>query len=241
MGMALSPIAALTAIYALYKYLVDDKVIAIWQNIGWILLFSISTITAIAGGSRISVAGLIMASAILLIFSWRRVANNKIVAVVLASSFLGLIAVASPFINNSIAYKNRLSMDAGTMFSSRADKWEGRIAEFESSPLTGIGFSAQTVFNSQFDNEEKIIDGKSPEPGSSWLSLLAQTGVLGTGCFVVFLVTVIKVMIRRPNPLLLSVFAFLLLNGFCEGWLLYSSALLFPLFWLCQNEITLYE
>lgn len=235
MGMALSPIAALTAIYALYNYLFTEKNIPLWQTAAWLVVFGLSVITAVAGGSRIAIAGLIVASAILLFFAWRRRANKRTVAVVLLSSFIVLIAVASPLINTSIAYKNSMAMGTGSIFSSRTDKWEGRIAEFESSPLTGIGFSAQTIFNSQYDNAEDTLKGISPEPGSSWLSLLAQTGILGTVCFLAFLVPVINKLLSRPHLLLLSVFAFLLLNGCCEGWLLYSSALLFPVFWILTS------
>lgn len=235
LGMSLSPIAALTAIYSLYSFL--NALVGRKRRIALLALYCAATITAIAGGSRIAIVGLIVGSAIILAFSWRkgqRTLSLSLLGVVLA---IGAVSIASPAINSSIKYKASLAIDAGNPFSSRLDKWEGRLTEFQSAPFAGIGFSAQTVFNSPYDNEEKILSGNSPEPGSSWLSLLAQTGIPGTGMFLMFLIPVSINLLRDPHPLMLAVFTFLLLNGCCEGWLLYSSAILFPLFWLSTTLI----
>lgn len=234
-GMSLSPVAALTAIYALYQSLSIS--LGRKQRIVWLALYCAATITAIAGGSRIAIVGLIVGSAIILAFGWRKRQRKLALGLLGVIVAIGAVSIASPAINSSIRYKTSLAIDAANPFSSRLDKWGGRVAEFQSAPLTGIGFCAQTVFNSPYDDEAYILNGNSPEPGSSWLSLLAQTGLLGTGVFLVFLIPVSVCLLRNPNPLMLAVFTFLLLNGCCEGWLLYSSAILFPLFWLLTSLI----
>lgn len=233
LGMSLSPIAALTAVFSIHKSL--NISIGRKQRIAWLALYCAATITAIAGGSRIAIVGLIVGSAIILAFGWMKGQRSLALGWLGLIVIIGTVSVATPSINSSIRHKTAWAIEAGSPFSSRHDKWGGRLAEFQSAPLAGIGFSAQTVFNSPYDNEEKILSGNSPEPGSSWLSLLAQTGILGTGLFLVFLIHVIIKLSRNPNPLLLAVFAFLLLNGCCEGWLLYSSAVLFPIFWLSTS------
>lgn len=235
LGMSLSPVAALTAIYALYQSLcifLGRK-----RRIAWLALYCAATITAIAGGSRIAIVGLIVGSAIILAFGWRKRQHKLVLGLLGVIVAIGAVSIASPAINSSIRYKTSLAIDAANPFSSRLDKWGGRVAEFRSAPLTGIGFCAQTVFNSPYDDEAYILNGNSPEPGSSWLSLLAQTGILGTGMFLMFLIPASIKFLRNPNPLMLSVFAFMLLNGCCEGWLLYSSAILFPLFWFLTSLI----
>lgn len=229
-GMSLSPVAALPAIYALYQSLSIS--LGRKRRIAWLALYCAATITAIAGGSRIAIVGLIVASAIILAFGWRKVQRKLALGLLGVIVAIGAVSIASPAINSSIRYKTSLAIDAGNPFSSRLDKWGGRVAEFRSASLTGIGFCAQTVFNSPYDDEEYILNGNSPEPGSSWLSLLAQTGLLGTGMFLMFLIPVSVNLLRNPNPLMLAVFTFLLLNGCCEGWLLYAGNILFPVFWL---------
>lgn len=235
MGMALSPVAALTAVYALYQSL---SISLGWKRrIAWLALYCAATITAISGGSRIAIVGLIVGSAIILAFGWRKRQHKLVLGLLGVILAIGAISIAIPSINISIKYKTEWAIESGSLFSSRLDKWGGRVAEFRSAPLTGIGFCAQSVFNSPYDDQEAIRRGDSPEPGSSWLSLLAQTGLLGAAILLVFLISVISRLIRHPHSLLLAVFAFLLLNGCCEGWLLYSSAILFPLFWLLTSIV----
>ncbi len=235
LGMALSPVAALTAIYTLYRVL--NSATGRKQRIAWLVLFCAATINTIAGGSRIAAVGLVVGSAIILAFGRRKGQRKLAFSIIGLFAAIGAISIAIPSINISIKYKTEWAIESGSLFSSRLDKWGGRLTEFKSAPLTGIGFCAQTVFNSPYDNQEAILLGESTEPGSSWLSLLAQTGLLGAAIFLVFLISVISRLIRHPHPLLLAVFAFLLLNGCCEGWLLYSNAILFPLFWLLTSLI----
>lgn len=234
LGMALSPVAALSAILSLYKMLKAGNTYGT-RAVGWAIVCAISVITAVAAGSRIAVAGLLCASIVLMVAGWRNGSRNR---VALALSLLAAVCLASisvPAVRESVSMKNALSMEAGSPFSSRIDRWTGRLAEFESAPLTGIGFSAQTVFNSEFDDPESVLAGASTEPGSSWLSLLAQTGLIGTITFIAFLGSVLKRFVRHPRPFLLAVLLFIMINGICEGWLLYSGGLLFPFFWILTS------
>ncbi len=228
LGMALSPIAALTAIYALWRYF--SRAQSLIHCLAWLLFYAAATVTAIAAGSRIAVVGLIAASVVIIALALRKSkARVLLVSAIIIS--IGALSLFSPQINDTISMKMSYAAEARTPFSSRLDKWEGRLAEFESSPLTGIGFSAQTISSSRHDIPELYLAGQSPEPGSSWLSLLAQTGLLGTALFVISQIVSYR-SVRRSSGLQGAVLGFLLLNGLCEGWLLYSSALLFPLFWM---------
>ncbi len=70
LGMALSPVAALTAIYTLYRVL--NSATGRKQRIAWLVLFCAATINTIAGGSRIAAVGLVVGSAIILAFGRRK-------------------------------------------------------------------------------------------------------------------------------------------------------------------------
>ncbi len=232
LGMALSPVAALSAILSLYKMLTAGN-----RAVVWTILCAISVITAVAAGSRIAVAGLACAAVYLIILGWRKGSRNRVVLALSIIVAVCLVSISVPAVRESVSMKNALSVEAGSPFSSRIDRWTGRLAEFESAPLTGIGFSAQTVFNSEFDNPESVLAGSSTEPGSSWLSLLAQTGLIGTITFIAFLGTVLKRSVRHPHLFPFAVLMFLLINGICEGWLLFSGGLMFPFFWLSLNNL----
>ncbi|MCM1070748.1 MAG: O-antigen ligase family protein [Bacteroides sp.] len=234
LGMALSPVAALSAILSLHKMLTSGCSCGA-RAVAWAIVCVISVITAVAAGSRIAVAGLVCAAAILMVVAWRKGSRQKVVLALSMMAAVGLVSVCVPAVRESVSMKNALSVEAGSPFSSRIDRWTGRLAEFESAPLTGIGFSAQTVFNSEFDDPESVLAGSSTEPGSSWLSLLAHTGLIGTIAFIAFWGAVLKHSAKHPRPFLLAVLSFLVINGICEGWLLFSGALMFPFFWILTS------
>ena len=58
---------------------------------------------------------------------------------------------------------------------SRANKWNSRLIEFDNAPFIGIGFSSIDI--NGLDNFDRVTG--QIEPGSSWLSLLSMTGLIG--------------------------------------------------------------
>lgn len=92
-----------------------------------------------------------------------------------------LIGVTTKFENN---------IASGGIMSSRENKFAARISEFSSNPLIGIGFA-------QIDPELDAISGNGVvEPGSSWLSILSMTGLIG---FIFFLIILTKSYCKALN------------------------------------------
>jgi len=61
------------------------------------------------------------------------------------------------------------------LFDSRTDKVKYRIQEFIASPVYGVGFSAVD----KNIGDEYVTESGTIEPGSSWLGILSQTGLIG--------------------------------------------------------------
>lgn len=61
------------------------------------------------------------------------------------------------------------------LLDTRAEKFDYRLAEFASSPLYGVGFSAIDIHGGDSYNPST----GQIEPGTSWLAILAQTGLIG--------------------------------------------------------------
>lgn len=82
----------------------------------------------------------------------------------------------------------------GSMMYSRERKIEARIAEFKSSPITGIGFA--TV-----DPKLDVVDFSNGriEPGTSWLAVLSMTGLLGFSAFLIICILTFKKVMAHQN------------------------------------------
>lgn len=246
MGMTLSPMAAIVALASFWALLNLNTtqhfnlnrlrhrktVIAIL-----VLIALISIFTCFIGGSRITCAGLIVALVAMCIHQRRRILQllrrRSVRLALLVTSLAGALLLPSSL--EAIKFKIAVSATHGTQLYSRAQLWQDRLHEFSTSPLTGIGYSAQLpTSRPNLDNPLAL------EPGSSWLSLLSFTGLLGAISFALFLITLLRRtrhLTSRTRAILLPLLLLFLINGITEGWLLFAGALLFPVFWLTCSLI----
>ena len=74
--------------------------------------------------------------------------------------------------------------------------------------------------------------GGPREPGSSWLTLLSQTGLIGFGAFALWLGSWLLRQIRQRHGYTIAMAIMLLITGISEGWLTYTGGLVFLCFWL---------
>ena len=144
-----------------------------------------------------------------------------------------VFACTMPLWQNSISglvEKQNKNVTAGSTFNSREDKWEQRIVEFKSSPIFGYGFASVDPAN----KDNSIGDGgKSIETGSSWLSVLSMTGIVGF--FIIMRIYVRSFSLAyqwRKESLLLSVLILLSVNMFTEGYIFFGGSFLSFLFWI---------
>lgn len=124
------------------------------------------------------------------------------------------------------------------LYASRRSNWDTRLAEFKSSPIIGIGFAHIT--------DHVDIETGTSEPGSSWLAVLAQTGVLGAGVVILLFLGNLWMLIRdKENTLMAATLGGLLvlfiLHMMAEGYLLASGSYLFFYLWLLLGNIQLYK
>ena len=157
--------------------------------------------------------------------------QSKSFAVVRNLVIVGIAAVAfAPFLmKNSQAMMNKKNgLEITTQNTSRDELWGQRMEEFKSSPIFGIGFAAHGVgANKQVGRNES---------GGSFISVLAQAGIIGF----VFIVVIWFSAIMLPhavghNPDLIMVyaaFAFMSVHSIIEGYMFQAGWYLCLIIWL---------
>ncbi len=235
-GMALSPMAALVAIGALWIS-INGHLKPRWRILGLTIALT-GTITCIAAGSRMAVISLFICMILIAVCQHKiliRYFRTRTGVITVAVLFI-ILCVSLPYSLKVINYKQSIADKHNSILFSRAQKWQTRWAEFESSPLLGIGYA------NAFKEKDNL--GETPGafiPGSSWLTVLTYGGIAGGIPFLWFMFDLVKRLWRRRGKseysLLSGLLVFFLLNGMTEGWLLFAGALMFPLFWLTCSEI----
>lgn len=128
---------------------------------------------------------------------------------------------------------------SGEQYGSRTLKWESRMEEFASSPVFGVGFSAQDP------NGKDYYDKKTGtvEPGSSWLCILSMTGIIGFILILYMFVSPIPFLQNTPIPyncLLLGLMSFFFMSFVSEGYIFAGGNGMCSVAWLvfgCANDV----
>ncbi|MGM0945461.1 MAG: O-antigen ligase family protein [Bacteroidota bacterium] len=152
-----------------------------------------------------------------------------------------LILSSAPFwldYTEGIQQKFEYAEDKGDALATRRANWESRILEFNSSPIFGIGFSNST---SQLNEDTGTI-----EPGSSWLAVLSQTGLLGALIVFGIFINSFLILLRDKENILVSatlggILMLFLVHMFAEGYLLASGNYLFFYVWLLVAVIQIFN
>lgn len=112
--------------------------------------------------------------------------------------------------------------------TSRDALWTDRMAEFHSSPLVGVGFGAHGV-----GMDKKV---SRVETGGGWISILAQTGILG---FILALSIIFKaytpIYMIRDNSFIICIYAtylFFCVHSIVEGYMFQGGWYLCLIFWM---------
>ena len=246
--MLLAPIAAITFINALSRLLhtnLKGKFTTIQKiTIPFYVLVSLSALLmVIVAGSRAAMLATLFA--IILLF-WQLRSNPR----KLISMIVGLITIVAScwiFTDKLFATATRkfnVAIEHNSLTYSRDELWQARWQEFKDSPIIGIGFAHSTHFSPTWDRE-KTIGADVSEPGSSWLSILSNTGILGLAIFVWFNLRQVVRMIKKKKDsktmLFFSLWLLLIVHGFFEGWALYAGSLTFFFYWIIMSQIHNYN
>lgn len=232
-SMFLSPMAATSALICYYHYRKTDKIkIQFYFILGAIFSF----IVCLAAGSRTALIALLIS---LLYFTFN-IYKRKIkqylkvifLIVVVSTSTYPLWRPYMAKINEKMEY----AKNNGGLTGTRDPLWQRRLNEFNTSPIFGIGFANDS---SKTENDSIISDGKI-EPGSSWLAILAMTGIFGFVLFVIFIFKRLRLLFKNPclnSYFLSSLLIFYILHMIAEGYILSAGSGLFLFVWLLLGNI----
>lgn len=129
--------------------------------------------------------------------------------------------------SNAMMHKKN-ALEITTKNTSRDALWAERMAEFESSPIIGIGFAAHGV------GQKKTV-GRN-ESGGSFISVLAQAGIIG----IIFIVLIWSAASMMPSKigddanliLLYAGFVFFSIHCIIEGYMFQAGWYLCLIIWL---------
>lgn len=130
---------------------------------------------------------------------------------------------------DGVIQKNEANLAKGSFLTSREEKWNARISEFESSPIIGIGFAA-------VDPALDVVGlGGTIEPGSSWLAVLSMSGIIGGILFLYVFFSGYKVcrkMRSDKDALLSGLLTLFAVHMIAEGYVFAAGSFLCYLLWL---------
>lgn len=226
-SMFLSPMAAISMITCVFY---GNKTIVKPQKTVWYLFALSSFIACVTAGSRAALFAGILG---VLYFFYKENQNNltRYFKVLILILFIG--AVSFPLwesYTEKIIEKMEYSEAQGGLLTTREKLWERRLDEFKSSPVFGIGYA-----NDSSQTESDLIIGEGQiEPGTTWLVILAMTGLFGMITFLImFFKTVASIKAKHSfvhyNKALLL---FFVVHLMAEGYGLSAGSGLFFYFWL---------
>ena len=197
-----------------------------WQKFACYGMILISLYITMISASR---AAFFLALACSAIIIWLQ--TDKITALMRNALIVGFTALffAPILMDNAAAMLNKKNaLEVTTKNTSRDILWAERMAEFNSSPIIGIGFAAHGV------GAKKQV-GRN-ESGGGFISVLAQTGIVGV-IFIALIWAAATVMPRRigKNPdiiLIYSSFIFFSLHSIIEGYMFQGGWYLCLIIWL---------
>ena len=164
----------------------------------------------------------------LLVVKMQTNGGGKLLRNLIAIGFT-VVLFAPVFENNSEAImRKKNGFQLTTKNTSRDELWSQRIAEFQSSPIWGIGFAAHGI------GKNKVI-GRN-ESGGSYISILAQTGLLGIllVAFIWFSAIMLPGNVPRDPNIVLTYCAFVFVSLHCtiEGYMFQAGWYLCFVTWL---------
>lgn len=222
-SIVLGMFCGISILYLLYRAMSQPKGERLWYWVAICILFMTILFSASRSALIASVAGC-------LVFIYQiSKRNGGFIKILLSITFIGMLTF--PLWEGATAgIIGKTERDGGSVMNSREEKWGYRIAEFQSSPITGIGFaSVDPQGGDDYDMNGTI------EPGNSWLAVLSMTGLVGLLLLLGMLAGPYKYLRLKSTPynaLLLSLFVFFCLHFMAEGYVFAAASTLCFTAWL---------
>lgn len=202
-----------------------------WTRIFYIVMFLASMYVCIISASR-SAFGLAVILSVALL-KWLSPNFGKLTKYVVVFGVIGVLSFPF-FMDSAQRMLKKQETQEKTGVTSRDVLWAQRMAEFESSPIYGVGFAVHGI-------DENQIVGRD-ESGSSWLAILAQTGIIG---FVIALILWCKTFTRlrnirydSENVLIYALFLFFIVHSILEGYMFQGGWYMCVICWLTVAVVT---
>lgn len=222
-SMKLGPMASLASIFLTYKAFMAKR--------KWLFVLSAFCACAVLfSASRSSFIALICGT-LFLMYKYSK-GRSQLMKIFFTTAVL--LAITYPIWNDAMTgleQKQAANVRMGGTLTSRNEKWANRIAEFESSPLWGVGFSSIDPNTHEYWNKAKGVI----EPGTSWLSILSMLGIVG---FILFLIiykkayTLVFKSTDNRSILLSSFLIFYSIHMIAEGYIFAAGNPVCIFFWL---------
>lgn len=209
-SMLLGPMSGIATVYCGYKALRTKQK---WYWLAAVPCIACTMFAASRSAFLAAIAG------ILAMFYTFAKSKSQFMRIIFSVMVIG--AVTLPLWDSAmdgLQEKNQRNVETGSALSSRNEKWDNRIEEFKSSPLTGVGF-----FSCDTRNVEDYSLAGGIEPGSSWLAILSMTGLFGFIPFCLLMRNSIRNVWRRrteESALLMGLIAFISLHMLAEGYII---------------------
>lgn len=224
--MWLAAAAAVSTIFCAYLVFEQIKKKRMLQYFYIVLLLCSIYVTMISG-SRSAFLAAIGAMCVVLYLLVKNKA--RLIKYVISAAVVAL--VLSPIFFNrktsgAMMAKQEYQEEIGQ--TSRDQIWTDRMVEFKSSPLLGVGFGAHGV------GEDKEVS--TVETGGGWISILAQTGILGLvlAISIIFKAFTPIRKIRQDNSMMViyAAYFFFIVHSIVEGYMFQGGWYLCLIFWM---------
>jgi O-antigen ligase len=180
-------------------------------------LLLVQLVIIFATGSRTTLIVTVVGIGLTLLFA-RRIAVSTAIASIVAVPFFYVIAAFTGTVATLLARGE--TIDQISTLNSRTVAWEAVLATPVDSwdKWIGVGLAAKTVAVQQLYRDVQVLD-------SSWVSVIAQAGIIGTVLLVIWFVTTSWESFRRSalTPIAVPLMAILLIRSFTENGLIESS------------------
>lgn len=219
-SMTMGPIAGMSMMYMIYKYLKEENKIY--------LIFATFCLGAmIFSACRTAIVCTLFGMSVML-YKINVERNKKLILVGLSAIVLSVSFPIWSSYTEMLMRKQINNMENGSVFFSRDIKWSARLDEFNSNPISGIGFSSIDPIR------DKVLEGGTIEPGSSWLAILSMTGIIGFVLIICLFLNGYKSIKNSAddNSLLLGLFVFFMLFMITDGCIFAAGFFLCFVLWL---------
>ena len=224
--MGLAAAAGVGTIFCAYLVFEQKKKKRMRQYIYIVLLLCSIYITMISGSRSAFLAAMGATGVVLYLL-----VKNKGRLIKYVVSATAVILVLSPIFLDRKTFgammaKQEYQKEIGQ--TSRDKIWADRMVEFKSSPLIGVGFGAHGV------GEDKEVS--TVETGGGWISILAQTGILGLilALSIIFKAYTPIRKIRQDNSMMCiyAAYFFFIVHSIVEGYMFQGGWYLCLIFWM---------